>query len=135
MLSEVYRTSYEWAKLGSSSIRYSFGVMIYSVEHPANNENNCVWYFDPQAATSHAHDAVVQDFRMRGLRCSCWVPSPETDFDACEAYFSAIGLVDSPATALILELDQKPPLLVIDPQKREDWGHHECHLLYLQVLL
>ena len=40
MLSEIYRTSFEWAKLGGQTIERPFGTIVYNKDHLEYGENN-----------------------------------------------------------------------------------------------
>ena len=105
MLSEIYRTSFEWAKLGGQTIEHSFGVTVYNLDHPEYNENNCLWYFDPELADESTFQVVVEEFENLGASCSQWVPSPSANLDLCDKYFRRHEMADSPGEGLLLHLD------------------------------
>ena len=107
MLNEIYRTSFEWAKLGGQIIEHPFGVTVYNLNHPEYNENNCLWYFDPGLADESTFQVVVAEFESLGVSCSQWVPSPSANLDLCDTYFRVHEMADSPGEGLLLDLDRE----------------------------
>ena len=105
MLREIYRTSFEWAKLGGQTIEHPFGTTVYNLDHPEYGENNCLWNFDPKLADKHTYETTVKEFENLGTSCSQWVPSLAADLTSCDEYFGALGMADSPGEALLLDLD------------------------------
>ncbi len=107
MLSEIYRTSFEWARLGGETIEHPFGVTVYNLEHPKYGENNCLWYFNPELANESTYETTVEEFNSLGVRCSQWVPSPASNLALSDDYFRVHGMTDSPGEALLLDLDRE----------------------------
>lgn len=101
-MEEVYRTSYEWAKLGGTTIEFPFGQMVYNLDQPDYKENNCFWYFDPASETDDIFGSIQSRYQKLGISCYSWIPSIHTN--VARSFCLAHSLTDEPSVALMLTL-------------------------------